>query len=293
LVALLAGAGWAALQTGAPADPASFLPPAGRVPGWEPYGDIQKYQGDDLFVYIDGGAEIYHEYGFRRVAAWDYKNAAGKNVSLEIFEMTDAPAAFGAFTFKASGRGRAMDIGQGADLEDYYLNFWQGRYQVTATGSDDSPESLAGVMAISRAAASLIPAGGPAPDVFSRLPRGFDTSPHRKYIKGVIGLYNIHPFFTGDVLRFADAAAAEKGGEWVFLFRYASESEAEARFPEIRKALESAGKYKDIVLSPLGTLTAVDDKGRGTAWKRIGAAISAALTGAGPAAAEALIDAFR
>ncbi|MCK7579399.1 MAG: hypothetical protein MZV65_29205 [Chromatiales bacterium] len=52
------------------------------MPGWRPDGDIQRYAGEDLFVYIDGGAEIYHEYGFRRVVARDYRNAAGKSVTL-------------------------------------------------------------------------------------------------------------------------------------------------------------------------------------------------------------------
>jgi hypothetical protein len=293
LALLVAGACLAATQGGGPGDPASCLPGAGAVPGWGPDGGIQQYRGDDLFIYIDGGAEIYNEYGFRAVAALDYRDAAGKRVTLEVFEMIDAPAAFGAFTFKASGRGRAVPVGQGADLEDYYLNFWKGRYQVTVTGSDESPESLAGVLAIGRAAADLIPGGGATPDLFQRLPAGFAASSHRKYIKGVIGLYNIHPFFSGDVLRFADAAAAEKGGDWVFLFRYAAGSEAEARFPEIGKALASAGKYGNIALTPDGTLTAVDARGRGTAWRRSGDMIAAALSGTGPKAAEGLLQAFR
>lgn len=273
--------------------PAAFLPKPGSVPGWTPEGEVQAYAGDDLFVYIDGGAEIYHEYGFRRVAALDYRGPADKRVTLEIFEMADAAAAFGVYTFKASGRGRSLPIGQGADLEDYYLSFWKGRWQVTATGSDESPESLAGVQALSRAAAALIPAGEPAPDIFGRLPEGFAASTHRKYLKGVIGLYNIHPFFRGDVLRFADAAAAEKDGDWVFLFRYATEAEAETRWPGIRKALEAAGNCSVSSGEPGGVLTATDEKGRGTAWTRSGAAIAAALAGSGIEAAAALLQKFR
>ncbi len=277
----------------APGGPAAYLPKAGSAPGWTPEGEIQAYAGDDLFVYIDGGAEIYQEYGFRRVAALDYRGPSDKRVTLEIFEMADAAAAFGVYTFKASGRGRSLPIGQGADLEDYYLSFWKGRWQVTATGSDESPESLAGVKALSRAAADLIPAGEPAPDIFKRLPESFASSPHRKYLKGVIGLYNIHPFFRGDVLRFAEAAAAEKDGDWLFLFRYATEAEAEARWPEIRKALEAAGKYAVAAEDAAGLLTASDDKGRGTAWKRSGAAIAAALAGGGTEAAAALLRGMR
>lgn len=288
-----AGVSPAAPQAASQDGPAAYLPKAGSVPGWAPEGEIQSYAGDDLFVYIDGGAEIYHEYGFRRVAALDYRGPSEKRVTLEIFEMADAAAAFGIYTFKASGRGRSLPIGQGADLEDYYLSFWKGRWQVTATGSDESAESLAGVQALSRAAAALLPAGEPGPDIFKRLPESFAAASHRKYLKGVIGLYNIHPFFRGDVLRFTDAAAAEKNGDWIFLFRYATEAEAEARWPEIRKALASAGNYAVTAGDKGGVLTASDDKGRGTAWKRSGASIAAALAGGGIEAAAALLQEFR
>ncbi len=207
--------------------------------------------------------------------------------------MTDPLAAYGVFSFKASGRGRRIPVGQAADLEDYYLNIWQGSCQVTVTGFDESPECLAGVRAVGEAAAALIPAAGAPPVIFDRLPEAFAASGHRKHLKGVIGLYNIHPFFTGDVLRFAEAAAAESGGAWAFVFRYATGDEAAARLPEVRRALETAGRVKDIAQAPDGTLTAVDDKGLGQAWRRKGGDIIAALTGAGPEAARSLLDRFR
>lgn len=285
-----AGAG---AQGAPPADLAAYLPAADRVPGWRPDGEIQRYAGEDLFVYIDGGAEIYHEYGFRRVIARDYRNAAGQSVTLEVFEMADPLAAYGVFSFKASGRGRRIPVGQAADLEDYYLNIWQGSYQVTVTGFDESPECLAGVRAVGEAAAALIPAAGSPPDLFDRLPEAFASSGRRKYLKGVIGLYNIHPFFSGDVLRFAEAAAAEAGGEWAFLFRYASEGEAAARLPEVRKALQAAPRVKEVSQSPEGTLTAIDEKGLVSAWRLKGRDIQAALTGAGPETARSLLARFR
>jgi hypothetical protein len=293
LLCLALAPGAARAQSPAPADLAAYLPAVGRVPGWQPDGDIQRYAGEDLFVYIDGGAEIYREYGFRRVVARDYRNAAGKSVTLEIFEMTDPLAAYGVFSFKASGRGRRIPVGQAADLEDYYLNIWKGACQVTVTGFDESPDCLAGVRAVGEAATDLIPAAGSPPELFDRLPEAFAASGHRKLLKGVIGLYNIHPFFAGDVLRFAQAAAAEAGGEWAFLFRYATEDEAAARLPEVRKALETAGRAKDITLSPAGTLTAIDDKGLGQAWRQKGRDIIAVLTGAGPDVARSLLDRFR
>ena len=127
---------------------AALVPEDGAVPGWSRDGDLQEYVGEDLYTYIDGGAEIYQEYGFRRVVLQDFKNAAGKSVSLEIFEMETPEAAYGIFTFKRSGEGNNVPLGLGAELEDYYLNFWKGRYLVTLTGFDETSETLAGLQAV-------------------------------------------------------------------------------------------------------------------------------------------------
>ena len=43
------------------------------------------YAGDDLFQHINGGAEIYHEYGFIRVISGVYKNRELKSINAEIY----------------------------------------------------------------------------------------------------------------------------------------------------------------------------------------------------------------
>ena len=47
--------------------PESPCPPK-DIGMWSAEGEPEVYAGDDLFVYINGGAEIYHEYGFVQVA---------------------------------------------------------------------------------------------------------------------------------------------------------------------------------------------------------------------------------
>ncbi|MCK7482485.1 MAG: hypothetical protein M0C28_39200 [Candidatus Moduliflexus flocculans] len=55
----------------------AYLPSDGAAPGWTQDGEPQEFEGEDLYTYIDGGAEIYQEYGFRRVVVQDYRNAGG------------------------------------------------------------------------------------------------------------------------------------------------------------------------------------------------------------------------
>ena len=138
LTGLILSGAWAAGGRAVQDDLRALLPAGGEAKGWVKDGDPQEFVGEDLYTYIDGGAEIYQEYGFRRVVVQDYENASGKSVSLEIFDMENPAAAFGIFSFKRSGQGKGVAVGAGAELEDYYLNFWKGRFLVTLTGFDDS-----------------------------------------------------------------------------------------------------------------------------------------------------------
>ena len=51
-----------------------YLPGVEELDGWAPSGKAQYVEGDDLFLLINGGAEVYHEYGFKQAAALGYKS---------------------------------------------------------------------------------------------------------------------------------------------------------------------------------------------------------------------------
>ena len=49
--------------------------------GWTPSEDARVFSGDDLFIYINGGAAIYHEYGFEEVRVSEY-SCGGRTISV-------------------------------------------------------------------------------------------------------------------------------------------------------------------------------------------------------------------
>ncbi|UCH93448.1 MAG: hypothetical protein JSV88_24690, partial [Candidatus Aminicenantes bacterium] len=51
------------LVSGAYAKMPDYLPQAAELQEWEAVGTPQHVVGDDLFLLINGAAEIYHEYG--------------------------------------------------------------------------------------------------------------------------------------------------------------------------------------------------------------------------------------
>jgi hypothetical protein len=241
---LAAGAG---LSAGASEQDAlkALLAADGAAPGWSKDGSAQQFEGEDLFTYIDGGAEIYREYGFRRVVTQDYKDAGGRAISLEIFEMVSPEAAFGMFTFKRSGQGKVLSLGSGGELEDYYLNFWKGPYLVTLTGFDAAPETLAGLQAVGAAVEAKIAFTAPPPALVGTLPaEGLDAN-GLKYFKGPLGLNNVYSFYTGKGLGFAAAVkAGYADGSSLIVLDYGTDTVRAKAWTDFRAGLEASGKFK-------------------------------------------------
>ena len=224
MLLLFIAAGAAAQQ--ASEDLSGFLPASGEVAGMTQSGTTQGYHGDDLFQMIDGGADIYHEYGFRQVLSAEYVDGRGKTIKLEMYEMESPAAAYGLYSFKIGEVGKALAIGQEALIEDYYLNFWKGNLQVTLIGQDSEEETVQNVVALAGAVAARIAPTGERPELAGLLlcePLPFS---HPKYLRGALGLMNNYLFDRENIFRVRDGLIGGVEGCRAMVFRYASDSES-------------------------------------------------------------------
>jgi hypothetical protein len=250
-LAALVVAGLCAPGAGAPAGRSPegplriYLPADNAAAGWTRDGGPQEFEGEDLYTYIDGGAEIYQEYGFRRVVVQDYEDPQGKSVSLEIFEMETPAAAFGMFTFKRSGGGKPLALGAGAELEAYYMNFWKGRFLVTLTGFDEAAETIEGLRAIGRIVDAALPEGGVTPGLVAALPAEGLRSGSVKYLKGLLGLNNVYAFYTARGLAFTDAVRGlYDSGETLIVLDYGSAEARHAAWLELCAELDRSERFE-------------------------------------------------
>ncbi len=119
-----------------------LLSAAVEVDGWAMDYEPEIYVGDSLFELINGGAEVYHRFGFIQALATQYSDGDGRSISLEVFEMGDVEGARNIYADKTGGAGEPLEIGDEAAGEDYYLNFRSGPFLVTITGfeSDDADQ---------------------------------------------------------------------------------------------------------------------------------------------------------
>ncbi|MGE5741625.1 MAG: DUF6599 family protein [Candidatus Aminicenantes bacterium RBG_16_66_30] len=289
---LAAGAGAAPAPVGQDTL-AALLPGDGAVPGWSRDGALQEYVGEDLYTYIDGGAEIYQEYGFRRVVLQDYKNGAGKSVSVEIFEMETPAAAYGMFTFKRSGKGRSVPLGSGGELEDYYLNFWKGRFLATLTGFDETPATIDGLMAVARAIDSKSGERGEVPDLVGALPAAGLRTGSVKYLKGLLGLNNVYPFYTARGLDFREAVKGDyDGGSSLIVLQYASVEARDKAWAGLKAYLETTDRFKKAGAAETAVPLFRDGKGLYAAFAPSGPRLFVGL-GANPSAALAVVEQAR
>jgi hypothetical protein len=274
---ILAGV-WAARARAGQEVLKAFVPADGAVAGWSRDGGLQEFAGEDLYTYIDGGAEIYQEYGFRRVVIQDFKNAAAKSVSLEIFEMETPAAAYGIFTFKRSGSGKSVGLGSGAELEDYYLNFWKGRFLMTLTGFDETEATLAGLLAIGGAVDGKIGEKAGAPRLVAALPVEGLRPQSVKYFKGLLGLNNIYPLYTARGLAFTEAVrGVYADGESLILLDYGSAEARSEAWLELRPGLEKSGRFEPAENYLADAVAFRDGKGQYVAFNEAGDRIAIAI----------------
>jgi hypothetical protein len=135
-----------------------LLPLEPDLKGWTLDEEIQTAQGVGLFDLINGGAEQYVKAGFSRAVIATYRKKQGKSINVEIYEMLSPESARSIYRKKAGDRGVKVSVGEEAAMEDHYLNFRKGSYQVTVSGYDTQEETIEGLLRIARLVAERISA---------------------------------------------------------------------------------------------------------------------------------------
>ena len=133
-----------------------LMPLESDLKGWKLEGEPQTAEGIRLFELINGGAEEYVKEGFSRAIIATYRNKEGKRLNLDIYEMLSPESAKRIHRKKAGDKGQEVSLGEEAVMDDYYLNFQKGVYQVTLSGYDTQRETLEWLLRLARLVAERI-----------------------------------------------------------------------------------------------------------------------------------------
>jgi len=171
-------------------------------------GERSEYVGDDLFIYINGGAEIYHEHGFDRIVVREYARG-DERVAVELYTMSGS--AYGVYSYARSQSGQPAEIGAGGTIAEYYLHFWSGRFLVVVTSHTTAPDVQAAILEIGHGIGKSLPATGDVPQLMALLPVEDCVPGSEIFIAGAIGLNNAAPIAAELFEGFTEGATIECG----------------------------------------------------------------------------------
>jgi len=184
-------AAWPALSQG-------ILPLEDFAPGWKTSGLPRTFIQKDLFNHIDGGAELFLEFGFEKLLVQSYTDGKAE-LTLELYEMTEPAAALGIFLMNAGRESPWPEIPVRNSSEDAQIAAVKGRFFLKVNNFESGAVLRPAMAALAKAALAGI-ADDPTGDVFASLPGQKRISGSERLIRGPVGLQPYFTFGEGDIL---------------------------------------------------------------------------------------------
>jgi len=143
-----------------------------QVAEWVASGPGESYDTETIYSYIDGHAEVYVAYGFKRCVSRRYASPDGvSEIVVDLFEMASPADAFGVFSHDRAGE--VVAVGQGGVYRLGWLSFWSGSWCGSVYASGVEGDAREDVLALARATAASLPVEGGVPALVGALPSGY------------------------------------------------------------------------------------------------------------------------
>jgi hypothetical protein len=244
----------AAAQTG----PAALLPAEGETEGWVLNGDPALYGGDDLFFLINGGADIYYEYGFREVIAASFTNPGGEEIKLEVYRMKDCFAAYAVFLQQSTGSEKGKSFGTNSFVNNGSLGFWKHHYFILMRSNSENSIVSDGMSMMAGSVDKRIKQECRLPDIATSFS---NRSGRITLLRGKIALSNIYYFSPRDIFLIEEGIAVEESGVKEIWLHYSDPGKPVQRLAEVSALLSSDNRFTGFAMSGAETVTFSDNRG--------------------------------
>jgi hypothetical protein len=159
-----------------------------EIAGWTSAGPDRVYDRKTIFDYLDGGAEVYLAFDLREVFVRKFKNTAGTEIALDIYDCGSPAEAFGAFT--CDRQDPDAGIGQESEYGSGLLRFWQGRYFVSITAAGDEEKAESALRELAKAVVPVLGPSGEPPALVRAIPESGLKKDRTCFFHSVINLNN-------------------------------------------------------------------------------------------------------
>jgi hypothetical protein len=224
-------------------------------------GDPEFY-GDDLFEYINGGAEAFHMYTMAAMIHQEYMGG-GAEVTVDIYDMGTPLNAFGIYSAERSPDYDFLKIGAEGYASESILNFVQDRFYVKLSAFMEEGDAASVLHDFAGAVSAKLGSGCEMPAELRLLPSAHRVSHSEKYVlKSPMGHKSLEPALLASYvldgkdstvlisLADGDAAASERIQAMDAHFRKSGKVKP---FPGVAGALLASSPYEgEILLVPHG-----------------------------------------
>jgi hypothetical protein len=170
----------------------ALLPEDNVVPGWTRNADARFFGPENLFEHIDGAAEGYLNYGFRRVVTAKYTSPKKSEAVIDIYWMKDARNAFGIYASELNPEAEFRPVGAEGYLGRTALNFWAGPYYVKMRISREGEEARLAMTRLAERCSQRLGNPGAPPAELASFPRENQVAHSVRFLsRNVLG----HTFF--------------------------------------------------------------------------------------------------
>ncbi|MEE4256833.1 MAG: DUF6599 family protein [Bacteroidales bacterium] len=204
--------------------------------------DPELYIGDDLFSLINGGAELYHEYGFVEVLACTMETPSGTKFKCEIYDMGSPEAAWGIYSVTETSNSKPFHAGTAGRSGEGFAQFIKDRYMFYMYHESSDVfdlQYLAGCLA------AKISNNYPEPLLMKQVGSAKEDALKTIYFKGNLGLSTVYSFHYKDVFNYREGAAAIYPDLKVILLDYEDEIQCLENYNKARDFFMNSSKYHD------------------------------------------------
>jgi hypothetical protein len=170
-----------------------------EMAGWKQSGEIQIYSPENLYDYINGGADLYLKYDFQELKVADYVNHQKASVTIEVYRHKTPVHAFGIYSQERLADANDLEIGAQGYSEKGVLNFLAADCYVKMSSVDVGPEEQAVLLAFAKKIVDNLGGKGSLPPILSSFPREGQKKNSEKFIsREFLGYAFFHSAFTAD-----------------------------------------------------------------------------------------------
>lgn len=211
--------------------------------GWKPVADPTVYAAQNLYGYIDGGAELFLEIGFQQLEVFKLADGS-REMGIDMYRMSSPESALAIYLAKCTPETPVPDLDLRATGDRYQLAMLRGDYFILINNVEGDESLIEAMKDLARDLAGQIPTVQheyPVP-----LPGNGLVASSVRLVRGPFGLQAVYTLGEGDVLGLGGRLWAMVGDydvdgrEWTLIrVDYGSPAASQAALTSLEANLDS------------------------------------------------------